>query len=127
MQVIDDYSGIVARKIRKVEKKSRKVGYIMPRKAVQAAVMQASKHQAAAFSGGLSIMYMITDGMQPKRQGDRAVHLLAAAVEQTMRTTSPSSSDSRHIWRMGQPRQQPGHLWQVQGAALEGRPDHRTV
>ncbi len=99
----------------------------MPRKAVQAAVMQASKHQAATFSGGLSIMYMITDGMQSKHQGDRAVHLPAAAVEQTMRTTSPSSSGSRHIWRMGQPHLQLGHLQRVQEAALEGRPVHRAV
>lgn len=72
-------------------------------------------------------MYMITDGMQPKHLVDRVVHLLAAAVGRTMRTTSPDNSGSHHKWRTGQPHHQAESLLRVQGPGLEGRPGHRAV
>jgi len=40
--------------------------------------------------------------MQPRHPAGQEVHLLAAAVEQTMHTTSPDNSGSHHRWHMGQ-------------------------
>lgn len=89
--------------------------------------MQASKHQAAASSSGLSIMCMITDEMQPRHRAAQVVRLLAAVVEQMMHTTSPGNSGSHHKWHMGQLRRRLGRLLQAQEAGLEGRPGRRTA
>lgn len=89
--------------------------------------MQASKHQAAASSRGLSIMCKITGKMQPKHQERPVERHLAAAVEQMTRTTSPGSCCSRRRWRMGQLRLRPGRLLQAQEAVLGERPGRRTA